>query len=88
MSDWTTTQTSGQADPLATFQGKPMLGTHPRGTFLGRVVIEMWETGSALDDSNKLSLSFEAVDGGHAAFLRRVTAALPGRIEKLPADIP
>jgi hypothetical protein len=82
MSEWSKSDSS-VADPLAQYAHKPMLAAAGKGAkYLGRVIIEVWETGNATDDSQRLTFSSEAVDGNHEALLTRVAAGLPKRVER------
>jgi hypothetical protein len=87
MTGWTKTSGSSDqaADPLAGFAGKPILAAQSAGaTYLGRVVIEVWDTGRSHDPSFGLTFSSDAVDGNHRNLLRHVANGLPTRVAKLP----
>jgi hypothetical protein len=86
MTGWT--RSSGPSDPsaepLAQFAGKPVLAAQPGAKYVGRVVVEVWDTGRSSDQSHGLAFSSEAVDGNHGALLKRVAAGLSARVAKLP----
>ncbi len=72
-------------DPLASYQGNPILGQHGSGQrYVGRVVVELWETGQPEDDSQRIIFTADAADGNHGALLRRVAPALLKRAQKGP----
>ena len=74
-------QSSPVDDPLAAYHGKPVISHGgPNQHYLGRVVVELWEDGSTRDDSYKLALSSDAVDGNYTKLRQRVAAALPVRV--------
>jgi hypothetical protein len=70
-------------DPLKDCRKRPIISdAGPNATFVGRVIIEMWEDGSSLDDGQKLAIVPNAMDGKHAQFLERVAAALALRMQR------
>ena len=79
---WNREQPGPVDDPLAAYQGKPVISRGGANQqYLGRVVVELWDDGSPRDDSDKLSLSSDAVDGQHAKFCQRIAGALPARVQ-------
>jgi hypothetical protein len=72
-------------DPLASYQGQPILGQRgPNKHYVGRVVVELWETGQPVDDSHQIVFTADATDGNHGALLRRIAPALLKRVQKGP----
>jgi hypothetical protein len=72
-------------DPLASYEGKPILGQHGSSQrYVGRVVVELWETEQSVDDSQRIVFTADAADGNHSALLRRVAPALLKRVQKGP----
>ncbi len=83
MSDKWQTQEFSADDPLSSHRGRPIISAGgPNQKYVGRVIIEFWESDSARDDTNKIAYSADAVDGDHPALLRRVAAALAARVQK------
>jgi hypothetical protein len=78
MTQWQTKNTqSSTSDPFQNFRAQPMLGQGPANKhYVGRVVIEIWDDGSSMDDANKIIFTADAVDGNHSALLKRIAAAL------------
>jgi hypothetical protein len=69
--------TSDVDDLLKDHRKRPIISDGgPKAKFVGRVIIEMWEDDSPLDDGNKIAIVPNAMDGKHAQFLERVAAAL------------
>lgn len=86
MADWkkSTGASGASVEPLASFAGKPILASQGSGSkYIGRVVVEVWDTGTSIDPSYGLSFSSDAVDGNQKALLRRVAAGLSARVAKL-----
>lgn len=76
-------QTATTKNPLAAYHGKPLISQVAAGqTYLGRLIVEMWDDGSAQDDSYKLALSCWAQSGNYADLTRRISAALPVRVQR------
>lgn len=72
-------------DPLASYEGKPILGQGGANRhYVGRVVVELWETGQPVDDSHQIVFTADATDGNHGALLRRIAPALLKRVQKGP----
>lgn len=72
-------------DPLASYQGKPILGQGGANKhYVGRVVVELWETGQPVDDSHQIVFTADATDGNHGALLRRIASALLKRVQTGP----
>lgn len=70
-------------DPLANYRKKPIISQGgPNATYVGRIIIELWEEGPATDDAQKIAISADAADGNHAKLLARIAASLPRRLEK------
>jgi len=76
------------ADPFEAFHGKPMFsGAGAAGTYLGRIVVELWEfppssVGLTMQqrDANGLALLIEPASAGSAErdeLLERVASSLP-----------
>lgn len=89
MSTWNKNISSSDSsqEPLASYSGKPILASQgPAAVFLGRVVVEVWQTPGSVgsEPGRDLSFSSEAVDGNHSALLRRVAAGLAQRVAQLP----
>lgn len=84
MSQWQKRDVPGSAsDPLANYQGVPILGQQRDSAYyVGRVIVELWEPESGLDDSYSFACSIEAVNGDNKSLLRRVAAALPARVKR------
>lgn len=65
-------------DPLAAHHKKPVISSGgPNATYLGRIVIELWDTPEARDDADRIALTSDASDGKHADLLSRIVTALP-----------
>lgn len=80
MPEWQKTQES-VPNPLAKYTAKPIISdAEPHGSYLGRVILELWETGNG--DWRSLAVSVDAVDGDGLSLLRRVTTALPAAVER------
>jgi hypothetical protein len=63
-------------DPLAKYQGQPLISAaSPSSTYVGRVIVELWDSGG--EDWRSLAVSADAAVGDNAALLQRVAAALP-----------
>jgi hypothetical protein len=63
-------------DPLAKYQRQPVISTGgPSSTYVGRVIVELWDTGG--EDWRSMAVSADAAVGDDAALLQRVAAALP-----------
>ncbi len=77
MPSWRAGVNSGAPDPLADFRHRPIIGEAQGKTYVGRVIVELWEDSSAPDDARGIAMSADAVNGDHAALARRVAAALP-----------
>jgi hypothetical protein len=83
MPSWQASETSGAPDPLADYRHRPIIsGGGGDLTYVGRVIVELWESSSGLDDSRTMAMSAEARDGDHAALARRVAAALPRAVQR------
>jgi hypothetical protein len=72
------------AGPFAGFGGKPIIGKEgPNQHFVGRVVVELFEGPGIESDAHGLALiinpSLESTLSQHD-LLKRIAAALPGRI--------
>jgi hypothetical protein len=83
LSGWQKTAIAGN-DHLANYQGKPILGQRANKRYVGRVVVELWETGQPVDDSQQIVFTADATDGNHGALLRRIASALLKRVQKGP----
>lgn len=80
--DWKAS-TGPVADPLAPFHRKPVMSSGgPNASYLGRVVIEMWDFPEARDDSDRIAVSSDAMDDKHADLLARVAKALPSIVQR------
>jgi hypothetical protein len=78
-----TGQTGKATNPLNGFEGRPIISGAGRGRYLGRVVIEVWESPDANDTLGAKGLAYmpDAATGvDWLDLLRRVAAALPTRI--------
>lgn len=76
-------QVSSVDDPLEGYHKKPIISRGgPNATYLGRVVIELWDDASSPDDAAKIAMAVDAVGGDHATFLERVASALTQRLQK------
>ncbi|HLW01833.1 MAG TPA: hypothetical protein VKT82_24480 [Ktedonobacterales bacterium] len=85
---WVTT-TAPVDDPLAAYQGKPVISRGGANQhYLGRVVVELWDDGSQPDDSSKLTISSDAVDGDHLRLRERIAQALPECARQAPFTTP
>jgi hypothetical protein len=85
---WVTT-TAPVDDPLAAYQGKPVIASGGANQqYLGRVVVELWEDGSQIDDAQKLTISSDAVDGNHLQIRERIAKALPECVRHPPFTTP
>lgn len=85
MTQWKSKVSQSTSDPFKDFEKKPMFGQGPENKrYLGRVVIEMWDDGSSVDDANKIIFTADAVDGDHSSFLKRVASALAKRTQTGP----
>lgn len=84
MSQWQEKRVSGSAnDPLANNIGRPILGQQgANATYVGRVIIELWEHGDGLDDSYHITASIDAVNGDEKTLLKRIATALPARVNR------
>lgn len=83
--EWKQQPTSSAAisDPLANHHAVPIMAqTGPDSQFVGRVIIELFDDGSAKPDSNKIAFTADAVDGDHAALIQRVAEALVERVHR------
>ena len=73
-------------DPLANYQGQPIISRgSPTSTYLGRVVLELWQEGSTSNDADGLAVTADAVNENHNGLLQRVAAALPIRVSRMKA---
>jgi hypothetical protein len=80
--DWKASVESAD-DPLAAYHLKPVISSGgPNATYLGRIVIELWDTPEARDDAYRIAMTSEEVDGKHADLLARLAAALPTVIQR------
>lgn len=82
-------QWSGQVgkatNPLNGFEGKPIISQAGQTKYLGRVVIELWESPDPSDSLGAKGLAYvsDAATGvDWRDLLRRVAAALPSRIAR------
>lgn len=81
----TSVPTQPADDPLAAYHGKPVISREgPNQHYVGRLIVELWADSSPLDDSYKLVLSSDAVDGDHLKFRQRIAIALPVRVLRNP----
>lgn len=70
-------------DPLAAFHKKPIISSGGTdATYVGRIVIEMWDTPEARDDADRIAITSDAVDGKHADLLVRLAKALPSIVQR------
>lgn len=70
-------------DPLAAYQGKPVISQGSGGTYVGRVVLELWDASDGTgDDAGGLAITSDAADGDHSSLLNRVTSALPVKVAR------
>ena len=84
-SGWKTSQEarSGRTDPLQGYYGRPLTSGLPSHKYIGRVIVELWEPPSGVNDANGLTFRFSAAGGIKPAdVLKRVAAALPQRLAK------
>jgi hypothetical protein len=76
--------------PLGAYHGQPILGQVAQGQggassqYIGRVVVELWDDGSQLDDAYKIIFSADATDGNPGKLLDRIAPALLKRAQKKP----
>ncbi len=77
------------SSPLAGMGGKPIIGVETPGVhFVGRVVIELFEGSGITSDANGLMFIINPGLGSgidSEELLKRIAAALPGRISKSAA---
>ncbi|MGH2411439.1 MAG: hypothetical protein ACRDFX_11265 [Chloroflexota bacterium] len=87
----TPTVIQGRKDPFSGYHGRPLFsGPGSTGAYVGRVVIELWETaesggpaGQQARDARGLALVIEPAAGGRAyekELISRVAACLPVRL--------
>jgi hypothetical protein len=85
--EWKKQETTRMGDPLSGYQGRPILGQQgPNAKYLGRVIVELWETNSTTNDSNNIAVSAGAVDEDNATFIERIAAALSERVQAAKAQ--
>lgn len=84
MSQWQKQEASNSAvDPLANSIGVPILGQQgPNAQYMGRVIVELWETGDGKDDSYHIAFRIDAATGDEKTLLQRVAAALSARVNR------
>ena len=72
------------ADPLEGFQGQPIVSlVGPNQRYLGRVVVELYETPNS-SDVNQLAFTIDAANGVDSSdLLKRIAAALSLRVAKV-----
>jgi len=74
-------------DPFAGFSGKPMFsGGGPTATYVGRVVIELWESPNMTDEQTMAITTDTTGSVDWKTLLQRVAAALPARIAHSPSS--
>ncbi len=74
---------SSTGDPLAHNIGMPILGQQGvNSTFVGRVIVELWEESDGLDDSYHIAFSIDAASGDEKTLLQRVSLALSARVNR------
>jgi hypothetical protein len=70
-------------DPLKDFRKKPIIsGGGPKAKYLGRVIVELWDTGEGRDDSYNIAYSSAPVDGKYTELVKRVATALVERVRR------
>jgi hypothetical protein len=75
-------ETSPVDDPLQNYQKRPIISEAvPNTTYVGRVIIELWEDGSSPDDK-MIAMTAEAVNGRHPQLLDRIAAALAKAMQR------
>ena len=81
---WQKKEVPGNApDPLGNYQGVPILGRQREmAQYVGRVIVELWEPSSGLDDSYSFAFRIDATNGDEKTLLKRVAAALPERVKR------
>lgn len=78
-----TSATTGAPDPLADYRDRPIISrAGPSKTYVGRVIVELWEDQDNPDDAHSMTVSAEAHDGDNAALLKRVATALPNLLNR------
>lgn len=84
MAQWQKREVSSSAsDPLANSLGVPILGQQREiAHYVGRVIVELWEPESGLDDSYSIACSIDAANGDKKTLLKRVAEALPTRVKR------
>jgi hypothetical protein len=76
-------QTGPADDPLLPYRGRPVISAGSAGRYIGRVVIELWESESEPNDVNGLAFTTDTVQGDQQTLLQRVAAALPARLARM-----
>lgn len=78
----------GLADPLTAFHGKPLVGVASQeNRYLGRIVIEVYESDQHASVADGLAFTVDLADGvgiDHQALMARVAQGFPERIARLP----
>lgn len=70
-------------DPLAHYRKQPIISrTGPDSTYLGRVIIELYDDGRGGADADNIAVTAGAMDGQHAQLLERVEKALATRLQR------
>ena len=70
-------------DPLKGSHKKPVISSGgPNATYVGRVIIELWDGTTARDDADRIAMVVGAVDGHHAELLERIATALTQRLRR------
>ncbi len=84
--EWKKQETHQTDAPLANYQGMPILGQQgPSAQYLGRVIIELWETNGTKDDVNNIAISAGAVDEDNSTLTERIAAALSTKVQTAKA---
>lgn len=74
-------QTGPADDPLLPYRGRPVISA---GKYIGRVVIELWESESGpVNDVNGLAFTSDTVQGDQHTLLQRVADAFPTSLDRL-----
>ncbi len=80
--EWKQQETNQTGDPLSGYQGRPILGQQgPNARYLGRVIVELWETQNTMNDSYNIAISSGAVDEDNATLIERIAGALVTRVQ-------
>lgn len=69
-------------DPLKDYRKQPIISrAGPHSTYVGRVIIELYEDDMGGTDAPNIAMTAGAVDGQHARLLERVAKALTTRLQ-------